>query len=85
MDFIPAESDHFPPYSCRRCKQTLTDLGPLHGHPLRTGEGVADLSGDRSRRVGALPLLHLGKLSMGVLLHTQHTAVLPAATFTAGH
>lgn len=67
------------------CKQTLTDLRPLHGHPLGADEGVANLSGDRARGVGALPLLHLGELSLGILLHTEHAAILPAATFTAGH
>lgn len=62
------------------CKQTLTDLRPFHGHPLWAGEGVANLSGHRSRGVGALPLLHLGELSMAVFLHAHHTAVLPATT-----
>ena len=63
----------------------LTDLGPLHGHPLGAGKGVANLLGDRSRGVGALPLLHLGELSLCVLLYAQHAANLPPATLTAGH
>lgn len=62
-----------------------TDLRPLHGHPLGAGKGVADLSGDRSRGVGALPLVHLRELPVGVLLYTQQAAILPATTFTTGH
>lgn len=63
----------------------LTDLRPLHGHPLGAGESVANLSGDRSRGMGALPLIYLGELSVGVLLHTHHAAVLPASAFTTRH
>jgi len=60
-------------------------LGPLHGHPLGAGEGIAHLAGAGPGRVGALPLLCGRELSVGVVLHARHAALLQPACLAARH